>query len=212
MAIVVALVVIVALLLLGAGVAFFVFMGKRQATKNSAAGVVTPGVIPDSASGGPSGLRWQYVLLPLVLLVFTIVAAAYFYPLLPARVGYHFGNDGSPDAWVGKAVLVGLTIVLQLILSMAAAAIGLIVSRLGEIMKAGEVSVRSLGGVIAVMTNMVALPQLLVFFVVLDIFSYNAYGSHYLSSSLLAVLVIGLGSFVLVLFFYRAMRQARTTK
>lgn len=211
MAVVVAIVVIVALLFLGGAVTLFVLLGKRQAAKKSST-TMGAGAMAETPSDASPGFRWKYVLLPLVLFIFTVAAAVYFYPLLPARIGYHFGDGGSPDAWVDKGLFVALMLVLQLILSVAAGAIGLIVTKLAEMMKAGSVSIRSLGGVIAVMTNMVALPQLLVFFVVLDIFTYNAYGAHFLSSAILATLVIVLGSFVLVFFFYRAMQQTRTTK
>ncbi len=62
------------------------------------------------------------------------------------------------------------------------------------------------------MGNMMALPQLILFFTVFSIFSYNAYEIKIMPIWLVALIVLGLGSILLAIFFARAVRQALRAK
>jgi hypothetical protein len=57
------------------------------------------------------------------------------------------------------------------------------------------------------MGNMIGLPQLIICFAMLDIFSYNAYGIHIMPVWIFALLVIGLGLIPLGMFFIQAIRR-----
>jgi len=151
-------------------------------------------------------------LLPLVTFVVSVAATVYFYRLLPADVGYRFRSDGTADAWVGKGALVALTVVPQFLLTLLAGAVALVVTKVGGLMKAGETAMSSLSGVVAVMSNMVVMPQLVVLFTVLDIFNYNAYQIHLLSPLLSALVVMVIGGFLLIFLFYRAAQRMRMAK
>ena len=60
------------------------------------------------------------------------------------------------------------------------------------------------GTVLILMGNMVALPQAIVFFALVDIFSYNSYQTHFLPLWLNAVIVLVAGGIILGIFFVRA--------
>jgi hypothetical protein len=63
------------------------------------------------------------------------------------------------------------------------------------------------GKVITFMGNVVALPQVILFFTMLDIFSYNSYEKHLMPLWLVAVIVLVVGGFILGIFFMRSMLQ-----
>ena len=60
-------------------------------------------------------------------------------------------------------------------------------------------------GLLLVTGNMVALPQIILCFIVLDIFSYNAYQIHLMPLWVFAVIVMVLGGIIMGVFFVRAM-------
>jgi hypothetical protein len=62
------------------------------------------------------------------------------------------------------------------------------------------------------MGNMVALPQLVLAFAMLSIFSYNSYGLYLMPLWLFAVIVMGLGGLVLGALFFLAIQQALARK
>ncbi len=58
------------------------------------------------------------------------------------------------------------------------------------------------------MGNMVALPQIILCFAMLDIFSYNSYQIHIMPLWVFALIIMGLGGIILGVFFIRAIQQA----
>jgi len=62
---------------------------------------------------------------------------------------------------------------------------------------------------LAIMGNMVALPQLILCFAMLDIFLYNAYQRHIMPLWVFALVVMGSGGIILGIFFVQAIQQAR---
>jgi hypothetical protein len=58
------------------------------------------------------------------------------------------------------------------------------------------------------MGNMIAMPQIILFFAMLDILSYNSYQIHLLPLSVFALIIMGLGSIMLAMFFVQAIRRA----
>jgi hypothetical protein len=59
--------------------------------------------------------------------------------------------------------------------------------------------------------NMVAMPQVILLFAILDIFSYNSYQVHLLPLWIFAVFIMGLGVIILGIFFIKAIQQAKLT-
>ncbi len=153
--------------------------------------------------------RWSYIILPLVVLLLTVILAAYFYHLLPAQVGYHFKADGSPDRWLGRGMLLLAMLLPQFFFALLAGGIAFGVTHLGVVFRAGPTPALKVGGIISLMSNMVALPQIILGFAMLDIFSYNAYQIHLLPLWVFALLVMLVGGIVLGIFFIRAIQQVR---
>ena len=62
--------------------------------------------------------------------------------------------------------------------------------------------------VLSIMGNMVALPQIILTFAMLDIFFYNAYRIHLIPLWIFALIVMVLGSIFLGVFFIQAIKQS----
>ena len=149
--------------------------------------------------------RWVYIILPAVLLVVAIVLAALFYSRLPGQLAYHF-SAGAPDRWVSRAAFIYWTVVPQAVFALLSFAIVrtilLVVSRW-----AFESPV--LEKLLLVMGNLLALPQLIVLFTMLDVFLYNSYQVKLISVWVFALAVLALGAIILGILLVRAGRQAR---
>jgi len=97
----------------------------------------------------------------------------------------------------------------QLLLTLLAGGITWGTTRLNTLFKQLENPNIKLKGILSLMGNMIALPQIIIFFTILDIFSYNSYQIHLVPMWILALLVLGLGGIILGIFFIRAILQTR---
>jgi uncharacterized membrane protein len=152
--------------------------------------------------------RWRYIALPLAVLILSVAMVSYFWRLLPPEVAYHFRSDGSPDQWLNRSTIVLWALLPQLFLTILAGAITFGLSKLGSISSDIAAVMAKLGRVLLVMGNMVAIPQVILCFAMLDIFSYNSYQIHILPVWVFALIVIVIGAIVLTVFFYQTVRQA----
>ena len=67
--------------------------------------------------------------------------------------------------------------------------------------------------ILSIMGNMIALPQIVLGFAMLDIFSYNSYQIHLMPLWIFALIVMGLGGIILGISFALAIRRVwGTTK
>jgi len=162
------------------------------------------GATPD---GKAPCFRWRYVVLPLTLLILSSALAAVFYNQLPAEVAYRFQADGSPDGWLSRSTVILWATVPHLILALLAGFIAWATTLASRRSRQAEEGGLNPESIIILMGNMVALPQAILFFAMLDIFSYNAYQIHILSLWANALIVMGLGGSVFGIFFIRAMRR-----
>ncbi len=153
--------------------------------------------------------HWSYVYLPIAFLLLSIVLVAFFYQRLPGDVAYQFNSDGSPDKWLRRGTIVLWLLAPQLFLTLLAAAFTLGITKLVTLLKPAEGAQVKTEKIIRLMGNMVALPQALLFFALLDIFSYNAYRIHILPLWAMAVIIVGVGGVILGVFFMRAIRDVR---
>ncbi|MBI4286044.1 MAG: DUF1648 domain-containing protein [Chloroflexi bacterium] len=152
--------------------------------------------------------RWQYIVLPLAILLAAIVLSGYFYGLLPETVAYHFQADGTPDRWSGRGLALVWVLAPQLVLTMVAAGIVRGMCRLNVLAQPGDSVIRP-ESILLFMGNMVGLPQLILAFAMLDIFSYNAYQMHFLPLWLVVLIALGLSTVALGIFFARMLSRAR---
>ncbi len=150
--------------------------------------------------------RWSYIILPSAIFLLAIILAAFFYPQLPAEVAYHFEPDGSPDKWLSREMIMVWMLAPQLGLALLAGAIAWGITRLGTLFRQAEGNLR-LERIISLMGNMVGLPQLIICFAMLDLFSYNSYGTHIMPIWIFALIIMGLGGIPLGIFFILAIRR-----
>ena len=147
--------------------------------------------------------RWTYIILPIAILFLCIILAGYFYHLLPGEVAYHFQDD-SPNKWMSRGAIIAWMLTPQLLLSLLAGAIVWGTIRLSaHFRQAVNTGVEKM---ISLMGNMVALPQIILGFAMLDIFSYNSYQIHLMPLWIFALIVMGLGGIILGIFFILAIQ------
>ena len=147
--------------------------------------------------------RWTYIILPIGILLLCIILTGYFYHLLPGEVAYHF-KDGSPDKWMSRGAIIAWMLTPQLLLALLAGAIVWGTIRLSaHFRQAVNTGVEKM---ISLMGNMVALPQIILGFAMLDIFSYNSYQIHLMPLWIFALIVMGLGGIILGIFFILAIQ------
>jgi len=180
---------------LGCGVALWFALRYRQPTKE----IIT---------GETLLFRWSYIILPLAILSLSIILTAYFYHQLSTEVAYHFKLDGSPDRWLSREMITLWLLAPQLLLTLVAGGITWGITKLGILSKQPESAWVKPERILSLMGNMVALPQIILCFAMLDIFSYNAYQIHIMPLWVLAVIIMGLGGIILGIFFILAIRRA----
>lgn len=139
--------------------------------------------------------HWSYILIPIAILLLSLILIAFFYQRLPGDVAYQFKSDGSPDSWLKRGTIVLWLLVPQLFLTLLAGAFTLGITKLATLLKPTESTRIKTEKVIRLMGNMVALPQALLFFAMLDIFSYNAYRVHILPLWAMAVIIVVVGGY-----------------
>ena len=155
--------------------------------------------------------RWSYILLPLAILLLSLILAAYFYHLLPTEVAYHFKLDGTPDRWLSRPMSMVWALVPQLLLTLLAGGIIWGITRMGILSRQAESTWVKPERILSLMGNIVALPQFIVCFAMLDIFSYNSYQTHIMPMWLFLLIILGLATIGLGLFlaftFLKAKQQ-----
>ncbi|MFH0913694.1 MAG: DUF1648 domain-containing protein [Chloroflexota bacterium] len=159
-------------------------------------------------------LRWRYIILPVVITLASLAVTLYFYGRFPGEAAYHFGRDGKPDAWLSREQVLLWAVVPQFLLTLLSAGFVWGVAKLNILPQANAAGIKP-EGMFTFMGNLVALPQLILLFAMLDIFSYNVFQTHLpLQMTLLAtagLATVGLAAF-LILVVARVMRQARASK
>ena len=131
--------------------------------------------------------------------------------MLPAEVAIHFDMDGNPDNWLGRGIT-GITLLApQLLFLLIALGIAWGVIRLDRRFSWSENGGVSTGRMVSFMGNIMALPQLIILFAMLDILSYNSYQTHIMPMWLFLIVVLGLitaGLLVLAVFIYLRAKRA----
>ncbi|MFC2071302.1 DUF1648 domain-containing protein [Chloroflexota bacterium] len=161
-----------------------------------------------TTTGATLAFHWSYIILPVVILFLSIILTTYFYHLLPGEVAYHFKSDGSPDRWLSRGAIILWMLLPQLFLTLLAGAMTWGITRLGVLFRQKESTWVKPESILLLMGNMIGLPQIILCFAMLDIFSYNSYQIHIMPLWVFALIVMGLGGIVLGIFFIRAIRQA----
>jgi uncharacterized membrane protein len=154
----------------------------------------------------PLRFRWRYIILPVIIFLLFVILVIYFYNRLPEEVAYHF-TGGAPDAWVSRNAITLWTLLPQFLLTLMAGLLTWGITKATNQLKLAVIREVKLGKVLLIMGNMTALPQLILAFAVLDIFSYNSYQIHIMPVWLFVLIVMGLGTIILGIFFVRAISR-----
>ena len=153
--------------------------------------------------------RLRYVILPLAMLLISVIVVAFFYRILPADVAYRFEN-GAPGGWLSRGAIITGTLATQIVLTILAIAIVWVTIRVGA--RFPVVPTPLVDRLLIIMGNMVALPQIVLAFAMLNIFSYNAYQIQLISPLVFALLVAALGLIALGVLFFVAIRQINAVR
>ncbi len=199
---VILIVSLVFLLGLGLGIVVFWFFFKETAKGKKP--------IKKSAAAESLTFRWKYIMLPIIILTLSIILASIFYPQLTDEVAYRFNPDGSAKSELSRQIITLLMLAPQFLLTLTAGAITWATTKLAR--SSGQMETISPGRIILLMGNMVALPQIVLGFVMLDIFSYNVYGMHLIPIWLFALIVMVAGGIVLAIFFIRAIKRSHESR
>ena len=152
--------------------------------------------------------RWQYIMLPIIICFLFVILSAVFYSKLPADVGYHFKPDGTPDRWLNREMAMALMLAPQILLTLLAGATTKGITKLGILSEqTGGIGIEP-QKILSRMGNVVALPQIVIGLVILDIFTYNIYQIHILPTWAF-LLVLGIATITLVLLLVFTIRKAR---
>ena len=153
--------------------------------------------------------HWRYVMLPIALLLLSILLSAYFYPQLPAEIATHFKLDGTPDRWLSREITMLWVLVPQLFLTLLAIAIGWGITKIIFLFKSAAGKWVRPERVLLFMGNAIALPQLILCFAMLDIFSYNSYQRHIMPMWIFLLIILGLATIALGVLLVLAISKAK---
>jgi len=193
--------IVVFLFAIGCGAAIWFLLRQRSAVKPK-------GPSKQATRVASLSFHWSYIVLPASILLLSVILIVFFYQRLPAEVGYHFESDGSPDRWLSRGAIVLWMLLPQLFLTLLAGAITWGISRLSAMFRQPESTWVKPEHVLLLMGNIIALPQAVICFAMLDIFSYNSYQVHLIPVWVFAVIIMVLGGIFLGIFFIRAMLRA----
>jgi uncharacterized membrane protein len=156
--------------------------------------------------------RWRYVLLPMTILVLSFLLCIYFFHLLPDAVAYHFRPDGSPDRWLSRIVIILWAVVPQIVFTLLAWGLARgMIGLTARLPQSGNTGAR-LEEILMLIGNMVALPQAVLCFAMVDIFSYNSYGTTIIPVWQIAVVIMVAGIITLGILFARVIRRMLRTE
>jgi heme exporter protein D len=161
--------------------------------------------INPTASENSFRFRWAYVALPVAFLLLTVILAGCLYPFLSSEVAYHF-NGNMPDRWLSRGGFIAWIIIPQFIFTIIALAVVRLVMLTSRSFPAGTSPLQDL---LPIMSNMLAIPQLVIIFALVSFFVYNAYQIKLISLWIFIVIVLVIGAIILALLFMRAVRRAR---
>ena len=147
--------------------------------------------------------------MPVAILLLSIFLSAYFYHLLPTEVAYHFELDGTPDRWFSRGMTMVWVLTPQLFFTLLAGAIVWGITKLGIISRQMESTWIKPERILSLMGNMIALPQLIVCFAMLDVFSYNSYQMHIMPMWIFLLIILGLATIALGLLLIFIFQKAR---
>jgi len=149
--------------------------------------------------------KLRYAALPLLTLAVSLIMAVWLGPKLTADAAYNFGGGVTPAGYFSRGAVLGITLGLQVAIALPVIAVSWVTLRL----RGGDLNQTESGGgdtvkldrVLLMVTNLVALPQMLLLFALTEILSYNIYGAHLMPGWAFGAAVLVTGGVFLALLF-----------
>ena len=203
MVILLVLIVITFIFILGGGLVLLQLFARNPAVSQT-----KPGESPNpSEKSEKVGFHWSYIALPLLILLASIGLSIYFYGKLPGEVIYRFNSDGSAAAIVSHNGIIMWAILPQLLFTIFTIIIAWGTTKISRLFDQAATAGIKLDTILLVMSNMVVIPQLVLFFTMLNIFSYNSSQTRMGFTWWMGLVVIVVGLIFLGIFFARAIRK-----
>lgn len=155
------------------------------------------------------GFRWIYVVFPIAVLLIAIVMSAIFYGKLPQETAYRFSGS-APVSWQSRDTVLVWALGLQLVFVLLSLAITIFITGAARRIQLTETPLNRM--VFAIIGNLVALPQIIIAYAMLDIFLYNIYEKTLPALWAFALAVMVVGGIVLTVLFARAVLQSHKLK
>ncbi len=155
----------------------------------------------------PMPFPWKAVVLPLIIALSIVVMVLWFYGKLPQEVASRFASDGTPSVWTTRGTLIMWALLPQFLLTLLAVMVAWGVTRIGALARSMEEAGIKLDNLLLVMGNMIALPQLILGFAMLNTFGYNAYQIRIVPLWAVVLIIAIAGAVILGAFFITAIRK-----
>ncbi len=120
-------------------------------------------------------------------------------------MGYRFLADGSADSFTSRVAITLWALIPQVVLTLIAAGITLGIIRLVGREENFQKAAIKLETILLFIGNLVALPQIILCFTMLDIFSYNSYQVHWIPLRILILVVMCGGALIPSIYFLRSL-------
>jgi len=186
---------------LGFGAAIWFALKRRQAGMGQAPS-------QETARKSTFTFRLSYISIPIAIFILSVIVAAIFYGRLPDEVGYHFKSDGTPDKWFSREMAMVWMLAPQFFLTLLAGAITWGITKLNILPSQAQGLWMKPQRLLFLMGNIVALPQIVIGFAMLDIFSYNSNQIHIMPTWAF-LLVLGLVTVALAVLLFFVVSRAR---
>jgi hypothetical protein len=148
----------------------------------------------------------MFIMLPLVFFLLSVIVAGIFWPQLPAEMAYRF-QENAPEKMISSGALIAWMLIPHVFFIFIAFALVRLVMMGARYAPVTETPFQAL---LPLMGNMVALPQIVLFFIMLQIFLYNVFQITIIPLWVTAVIILALGGIVLILTFAHLVRRYRT--
>jgi hypothetical protein len=168
---------------------------------------LTPEKAKESVTAKPMPFPWKAVMLPLIIALSIVVMVLWFYGKLPQEVASRFASDGTPSVWTTRGTLIMWALLPQFLLTLLAVMVAWGVTRIGVLARSMEEAGIKLDNLLLVMGNMIALPQLILGFAMLNTFGYNAYQIRIVPLWAVVLIIAIAGAVILGAFFITAIRK-----
>jgi len=190
---------------------FIVWLNSRQRNKQC-----EPTSQPETTPQYIPSFRLSFVIAPIVLAALCIVIAVGFYPSLPADIEYRFAASSGEIAnltlkTISTLAFSMIMVAAQILCALIAWGTASIIIRLGRSFFKTSPPMFKLDGFIALMSNMVLLPQIILAYLMLDAFIYGVWQRHFMQATHFSIAAIIIGSGIIFVAFIWLLTQARNT-